>query len=121
MLLGVALSGGVLAQSTPVKPDTVIRSLVPAVISLQSPAQGSIDFDITPLNYPPTTFPARYFSAAQTFAVLSSSDKPWTVQMQVTPSAEPSATPRPLPTIQGLFYRLNGGPGCRWRPRRKWC
>ncbi len=107
------LGSGALAQSTPTKPDTVIRSLVPAVISLQSPAQGSIDFDITALNYPPAAFPARYFAAAQTFAVLSSSDKPWTVQMQVTPSADPSPLPRALPDLKGLFYRLNGG---SWLP-----
>ncbi|WP_161880681.1 hypothetical protein [Deinococcus alpinitundrae] len=104
---------GVLAQSAPAQPDTVIRSLIPAVISLQSPAQASIDFDITALNYPPATFPARYFSAAQTFAVLSSSGKPWTVQMQVTPSAGPSPLPRALPDLKGLFYRLNGG---SWLP-----
>ena len=100
------LAPAALAQLAPSTPDMVIRSLIPDVIALRSPKAASIDFPITPLNYPPPSFPFRYTSAAQTFAVLSSGTRPWTVQLEVQPRAGGAGR---LPDLKHLSYRLNGG------------
>lgn len=105
-LLGTALLPPASAQTAPSKPDTVIRGLIPEVISLRSPADGQIDFAITPRNYPPTTFPARYLAPPRSFAVLSSSSKPWTVQMETLPNLGPQGR---VPDLRSLSYRINGG------------
>ncbi|TSA87494.1 hypothetical protein FNU79_03155 [Deinococcus detaillensis] len=106
ILLGAALWLPAAAQTAPSKPDTVIRGLIPEVISLRSPADGQIDFAITPQNYPPATFPARYLAPLKSFAVLSSSPKPWTVQMEIVANAD---TRGRVPDLKNVSYRINGG------------
>lgn len=105
-LLGVTLLPLASAQTAPTQPDTVIRGLIPQVVSLRSPADGRIDFAITPQNYPPAAFPARYLAPPKSFAVLSSSPKPWTVQMEIVPNAD---TRDRAPDLKNLSYRINGG------------
>lgn len=116
LLAGV---GPATAQTTPAFPDPLlppvtapgtadssVRTLIPTLVALRRPATVPA-FDISTNNFPPTQYPARYFSDPQEFSVFSSAATPWTVQLEIQPELDEQG--RAIP-VDRLSYRINGGP-----------
>ncbi|KQR41100.1 hypothetical protein [Deinococcus sp. Leaf326] len=93
-------------QTAPNAADSSVRTLIPTLIALRRPT-APLAFDISPSNFPPAQYPARYLSPSQEFSVFSSASTPWTVQLEIHTAIDEQG--QAIPTDR-LSYRVNGGP-----------